>query len=89
MYKLSTQFWKCLFKRNLSQWANNKVLHFVTYQSRRSVSYKSSMFNLQNASRAEVKEFLGTFDTVLTDCDGKSEIKSTNNSIILSIYMIT
>ncbi|CAH0584323.1 unnamed protein product [Chrysodeixis includens] len=32
--------------------------------------FKSSVFNLQDASKDQVQEFLNSFDTVLTDCDG-------------------
>ncbi|KAG7296156.1 hypothetical protein JYU34_021255 [Plutella xylostella] len=32
--------------------------------------FKSSVFNLQEASKEQVQEFLNSFDTVLTDCDG-------------------
>lgn len=33
--------------------------------------FKSSVFNLQEASSDKVQEFLNSFDTVLSDCDGK------------------
>lgn len=33
--------------------------------------FKSAVFNLQEASKDQVQEFLNSFDTVLTDCDGK------------------
>lgn len=33
--------------------------------------FKSSIFNLQEASSDQVQEFLNSFDTVLSDCDGK------------------
>lgn len=32
--------------------------------------FRSSVFNLQDASQDQVQEFLNSFDTVLTDCDG-------------------
>lgn len=32
---------------------------------------KSAMFNLKEASKDQVQEFLNSFDTVLTDCDGE------------------
>lgn len=34
--------------------------------------FKSAVFNLQEASKDQVQEFLDSFDTVLTDCDGKT-----------------
>lgn len=36
--------------------------------------FKSAIFNLQEASKDQVKEFLNSFDTVLSDCDGKSKV---------------
>lgn len=33
--------------------------------------FKSAVCNLQEASKDQVQEFLNSFDTVLTDCDGK------------------
>ncbi|CAG9561255.1 unnamed protein product [Danaus chrysippus] len=41
--------------------------------------FKSSVFNLQDATADQVKEFLNSFDTVLSDCDGVLWI---NNSAI-------
>ncbi|XP_072947362.1 glycerol-3-phosphate phosphatase [Epargyreus clarus] len=32
--------------------------------------FKSAVFNLEEASKDQVQEFLNSFDTVLTDCDG-------------------
>ncbi|XP_028172569.1 glycerol-3-phosphate phosphatase isoform X2 [Ostrinia furnacalis] len=32
--------------------------------------FKSAVFNLQDATKDQVQEFLKSFDTVLTDCDG-------------------
>ncbi|KAJ2944394.1 hypothetical protein O0L34_g18404 [Tuta absoluta] len=32
--------------------------------------FKSAVFNLQDATKDQVQEFLNSFDTVLTDCDG-------------------
>lgn len=32
--------------------------------------FKSSVFSLQDATKEQVQEFLNSFDTVLTDCDG-------------------
>lgn len=32
--------------------------------------FKSSVFNLQEATSEQVQEFLNSFDTVLSDCDG-------------------
>lgn len=34
--------------------------------------FKSAVFNLQEATKDQVQEFLNSFDTVLTDCDGMS-----------------
>lgn len=34
--------------------------------------YKSTVTNLHEANADQVKEFLNSFDTVLTDCDGKN-----------------
>lgn len=36
--------------------------------------FKASVFNLQDASKDQVQEFLNSFDTVLTDCDGKIKL---------------
>lgn len=33
--------------------------------------FKSAVFNLQEGTKDQVQEFLNSFDTVLTDCDGK------------------
>ncbi|XP_045450794.1 glycerol-3-phosphate phosphatase-like [Melitaea cinxia] len=41
--------------------------------------FKSAIFNLQEASKDQVKEFLNSFDTVLSDCDGVLWIN--NNAI--------
>lgn len=37
--------------------------------------FKSAVFNLQEASKDQVQEFLDSFDTVLTDCDGKIHLQ--------------
>lgn len=37
--------------------------------------FKSAVFNLQEATADQVKEFLNSFDTVLSDCDGKCSRK--------------
>lgn len=48
-------------------------------QPRKSVSFstrimfKSAVFNLEDATKDQLHEFLDSFDTVLTDCDGKRE----------------
>ncbi|VVD03145.1 unnamed protein product [Leptidea sinapis] len=52
--------------------------------------FKSSVFNLEEASKEQVQEFLNSFDTVLSDCDadvmnyfrklGKRVFYVTNNS---------
>ncbi|XP_050675096.1 glycerol-3-phosphate phosphatase isoform X1 [Leptidea sinapis] len=41
--------------------------------------FKSSVFNLEEASKEQVQEFLNSFDTVLSDCDGVLWIN--NNAI--------
>lgn len=33
--------------------------------------FKSSVYNLQEASKDQVQQFLNSFDTVLSDCDGE------------------
>lgn len=32
--------------------------------------FKSTVFNLKDAEKDQVQEFLNSFDTVLSDCDG-------------------
>lgn len=34
--------------------------------------FKSAVMNLREASNDQVQEFLNSFDTVLTDCDGNN-----------------
>lgn len=36
-----------------------------------SIMFKSAVFNLGDATKEQVHTFLDSFDTVLTDCDGK------------------
>lgn len=36
--------------------------------------FNQAVFNLQEASKDQVQEFLNSFDTVLTDCDGTFNI---------------
>lgn len=50
--------------------------------------FKSAVFNLQEATADQVKEFLNSFDTVLSDCDGKCSRKyllTTNNIFCSSL----
>lgn len=36
--------------------------------------FKSAVFDLEHAEKEQVKEFLNSFDTVLSDCDGKKKM---------------
>lgn len=46
--------------------SNNLANQFTTKM------FKSTVTNLQEATADQVQEFLNSFDTVLTDCDGKT-----------------
>lgn len=37
--------------------------------------FKSAVFDLKDAEKEQVTEFLDSFDTVLSDCDGKKNIE--------------
>lgn len=39
--------------------------------SKTRIMFKSAVFNLEDATKEQVHEFLDSFDTVLADCDGE------------------
>ncbi|XP_047027283.1 glycerol-3-phosphate phosphatase-like [Helicoverpa zea] len=47
-----------------------KLPHQSRHLSTSGTMFKSAVFSLQDASKDQVQEFLNSFDTVLTDCDG-------------------
>lgn len=48
----------------------SQLRNSVSFSTTR-IMFKSAVFNLVDATRDQVQEFLDSFDTVLTDCDGK------------------
>lgn len=50
--------------------------------------YSQTATELNKLSNNEVKAWLESFDTVLTDCDGKLILKLTTHTIIRTIFVI-
>lgn len=78
MIKLVPQLFRYSSLRVLSTSVNyscngkesNKLANQLTIKM-----FKSTVTNLQEATADQVQEFLNSFDTVLTDCDGKILLK--------------
>lgn len=74
MFKLLNQLVKfnslhCVIQPNL--YSQFIVPHKLRYFGTSCTMFKSSVYNLQDATQDQVQEFLNSFDTVLTDCDGE------------------
>lgn len=73
MYKCISNF----YRLNYINYTNGKRFYSNAIKCVQSRSFgtikkmfKSSVFNLQEATKDQIQEFLNSFDTVLTDCDG-------------------
>lgn len=75
MYKLTSRFLKInnlhLLRKVINPCDNSNVFFKSKRLSTSTTMFKSSVFNLQDATKDQVQEFLDSFDTVLTDCDGE------------------
>ncbi|XP_049874031.1 glycerol-3-phosphate phosphatase [Pectinophora gossypiella] len=67
---------KVLGKTNINCTSKSLICNYLNLLSQtKTIStsrkmFKSAVFNLQEATKDQVEEFLNSFDTVLTDCDG-------------------
>ncbi|CAG9793898.1 unnamed protein product [Diatraea saccharalis] len=80
--KLLISFSKFIYFRNAnSRFFSRDAIGCIQSRSVNTsrIMFRSSVLNLQEASKEKVQEFLDSFDTVLTDCDGVLWIE--NNAI--------